>query len=107
MERVVLVYAVYPSVAEAERAGRAMVERRLAAGVNIFPGMVSHFWWEGIIARSEEVAMILKTRESLSEALTTAIREMHSYSTPAIVTVPIQHADAGYQAWIVEETTVA
>jgi periplasmic divalent cation tolerance protein len=47
MERVVFVYTTWPSLVEAERAGRRLVERRLAACVNILPGMVSHYWWEG------------------------------------------------------------
>ena len=51
MERAILVYTTYPSVVEAERAGRAIVERRLAACVNILPGMVSHYWWQGRIER--------------------------------------------------------
>src|SRR4026208_458840 len=47
MERAVLVYTTWPSIVEAERAGRAIVERRLAACGDILPGMVSHFWWQG------------------------------------------------------------
>src|SRR6202043_367798 len=60
MERAVLVYTPYPSVVEAERAGRAIVERRLAACVNILPGMVSYYWWQGAIDRGEEAVMIIK-----------------------------------------------
>ena len=58
MERAVLVYTTWPSIVEAERAGRTIVERRLAACVNILPGMISHYWWEGKIERAEEVVMI-------------------------------------------------
>ena len=54
MERAVLVYTTWPSIVEAERAGRAIVEKRLAACVNILPGMVSHYWWQGKIERAEE-----------------------------------------------------
>ena len=68
MERAVLVYTTWPSIVEAERAGRAIVERRLAACVNIVPGMVSHYWWEGKIERAEEVVMIVKTRAALADA---------------------------------------
>ena len=68
MERAVLVYTTWPSIVEAERAGRTIVERRLAACVNILPGMVSHYWWEGKIERAEEVVMFIKTRASMAEA---------------------------------------
>ena len=69
MERAVLVYTTWPSIVEAERAGRAIVERRLAACVNILPGMVSHYWWQGKIERAEEVVMLVKTRAGLADAV--------------------------------------
>jgi periplasmic divalent cation tolerance protein len=47
MERAVLVYTTYPSIVEAEQAGRALVERRLCACVNILPGMISYYRWHG------------------------------------------------------------
>src|SRR5262249_2033342 len=78
MERAVLVYTTYPSVVEAERAGRAIVERRLAACVNILPGMVSHYWWQGALERGEEVVMIFKTRASLAEKVRAAVKAGHS-----------------------------
>src|ERR1700722_14628842 len=68
LERAVLVYTTFPSIGEAERAGRALVERRLCACVNILPGMVSLYWWQGAIERGDEVVMIIKTRASLAEA---------------------------------------
>ena len=67
MERAVFVYTTYPSIVEAEQAGRALVERRLCACVNIYPGMISYYWWQGAIDRGEEVTMIIKTRASLAE----------------------------------------
>src|SRR2546428_10846138 len=88
MGRAVFVYTTYPSVVEAERAGRAIVERRLAACVNILPGMISHYWWQGAIERAEEAVMIIKTRVSLAEAVRDAVKAMHSYTTPAGVFPP-------------------
>ena len=78
MERAVFVYTTYPSVVEAERAGRALVEQRLCACVNILPGMISHYWWEGALERGEEVVMIIKTRSSLAERVSTVVKEMHA-----------------------------
>ncbi len=66
MERAVFVYTTWPSTVEAEKAGRSLVERRLAACVNILPGMVSLYRWEGKIERGEEAVMIVKTRASLA-----------------------------------------
>ena len=78
MERAVLVYTTWPSIVEAERAGRAMVERRLAACVNILPGMISHYWWQSKIERAEEAVMIVKTRAALADAVRRAVKELHS-----------------------------
>ena len=107
MERAVLVYTTYPSVVEAEKAGRAIVERRLAACVNILPGMVSHYWWQGAIERCEEAVMIFKTRASLADKVRAAVKASHSYTTPAILVVPVEGGDAGYLEWIMAETAAA
>jgi len=104
MERAVLVYTTWPSVVEAERSGRGLVERRLAACVNILPGMVSHYWWQGKLERGEEAVAIFKTRASLAEPLRQAVKEAHPYEIPSIVVMPIESADADYFAWILRET---
>jgi periplasmic divalent cation tolerance protein len=107
MERAVFVYTTYPSVVEAERAGRALVERRLCACVNILPGMISHYRWQGAVERGEEAVMIVKTRGSLAERVSTAVKEMHSYTTPAILVIPLESVDKGYLAWLMTETEPA
>jgi len=107
MERALLVYTNYPSIVEAERAGRSIVERRLAACVNILPGMVSHYWWQGALERGEEVVMIIKTRGSLAERVSAAVKDMHSYTTPAILVLPVESVDQGYHDWIMAETEPA
>ena len=104
MERAVFVYTTYPSIVEAEAAGHTLVERRLCACVNILPGMVSLYWWQGKIDRGDEVVMIIKTRASLAEAVRAAVRQMHSYTTPAILVLPVETIDPDYHAWIVAET---
>jgi periplasmic divalent cation tolerance protein len=107
MERAVFVYTTYPSIVEAEKAGRALVERRLCACVNIYPGMISYYWWQGAVERGEEVTMIVKTRASLSERVRAAVKQMHSYTTPAILVIPLESVDPHYHAWIDAETADA
>ncbi len=104
LERAVLVYTTFPSIVEAEQVGRALVERRLCACVNILPGMVSLYWWQGAIERGDEVVMIIKTRATLTEPVRAAVRKMHSYTTPAILVIPVESVDPDYHAWIVAET---
>jgi len=105
MERAVLVYTTWPSIVEAEVAGRAIVERRLAACVNILilPGMISHYWWESKIERAEEVVMIIKTRAALADQVSAAVKELHSYTTPAVMVLAVESLDPAYHAWIVKE----
>ena len=107
MERVVFVYTTWPTTVEAEAAGRALVERRLAACVNILPGMISHYRWQGAIERAEEAVMIIKTRASLAEGVRAAVKAMHSYTTPAILVLPIEGGEPGYLQWLMKETEKA
>jgi periplasmic divalent cation tolerance protein len=103
-ERVVFVYTTHPSVVEAERIGRELVEKRLCACVNILPGMVSLYWWQGAIERGEEAVMIIKTRAAFAERVRAAVRQLHSYTTPAILVLPIESVDPDYQEWLLQET---
>jgi periplasmic divalent cation tolerance protein len=107
MERAVFVYTTYPSIVEAEQAGRAIVERRLGACVNILPGMISHYWWEGKVERGEEAVMIVKTRATLAQDVGRAIKDMHSYTTPAILVIPIESVEQTYLGWLMAETAEA
>lgn len=107
MERAVFVYTTYPSLVEAEKAGRAIVEQRLAACVNILPGMVSHYWWQGKIERGEEAVMIIKTRASLADRVRDAVKAAHPYATPAILVIPLESVEETYLGWIMAETQKA
>lgn len=104
MQETVLVYTTWPSAGEAEAAGHALVERRLCACVNIMPGMVSVYAWQGKIERAEEAVMILKTRKWRSLELMQAVRELHPYEMPAIIEMPVSGIDEDYCKWIAAET---
>jgi len=104
MEAPIFVYTTYPSLVEAEDAGRAMVEAGLAACVNILPEMVSIFRWKGQVERATEVVMIVKTRAALKEQVAAKVRETHPYETPAIIFLPTGGGDLNYVRWILDET---
>ena len=106
-ERAVFVYTTYPSIVEAEEAGRALVGERLCACVNILPGMVSYYWWNGALERGEEAVMIIKTRAALSERVFAAVKSMHSYATPALLVLPVERIDQAYLDWLKAETAAA
>jgi periplasmic divalent cation tolerance protein len=104
MDRAVFVYTTWPSTVEAEKAGGTLVERRLAACVNILPGMVSVYRWEGKLERAEEAVMIVKTRASLAGEVEAAVKAAHPYSTPAILVMPIEAVEQNYLGWLLAET---
>ncbi len=104
-ERIAAVYAVFGSDEEARRIGRAMVEQRLAACVNVLGPCHSIYRWQGAIQEAEEVVAIFKAASAQIEPLIAAIRAAHSYETPAIVALPIERADPAYKDWIKAETS--
>ena len=97
---IVSVYAVFANAEEAERIGRAMVEERLAACVNILGPIRSIYRWQGGIETAEEVAAIFKTHHWHSDALIERIADMHSYDVPCIVTWPIDKILGRYAEWV-------
>ncbi len=103
-EAIVTVFAVFAFDAEARTIGREMVERRLAACVNILGGLPLHLSLARHIEEAKEVAALFKTGRDKVKALAAAIGEMHSYETPAIVVWPIEAADPAYRAWVIAET---
>ena len=104
MERVVFVYTTWPTTVEAEKAGRTLVERRLAACVNILPGMISHYRWEGKVERAEEAVMLVKTRASLADEVEQAVQELHPYDTPAVLVMPVESVERDYLRWLLAAT---
>jgi periplasmic divalent cation tolerance protein len=99
---VVSVYAVFANAEEAERIGRAMVEQRLAACINILGPVRSIYRWRGAIETSDEVAAIFKTSHAQADALITRIAAMHSYDVPCIATWPIDKILGSYADWVEE-----
>ena len=104
MERPVLVYTTYPSLVEAERTGRLLVEQGLAACVNILPGMHAIYRWQGKVESTEEAVMIVKTCASQKEAVEAVVKRLHSYDTPAILFLPTEGGSAEYVGWVLSES---
>jgi periplasmic divalent cation tolerance protein len=88
------------SAEDADRLARALVERRLAACVNVVPGVVSHYRWQGELQRDEERLLVIKTRAERIEALREALRELHPYELPELVAFEITAGSAEYLKWL-------
>jgi periplasmic divalent cation tolerance protein len=89
---------------EGERVAQALLEAKLAACVNLLPGVTSVYWWEGRIDRAEEVLLVVKTRRALFPQLVAAVRAVHSYDIFEAVLLPIEAGSPAYLRWIAEST---
>ena len=98
----VLVYITTKDKSEAQRIGRALVQERFAACVNILDGMESIYWWEGKVESSQEAILIAKTKNTLVEKLMAKVKELHSYSVPCVLALPISQGNPGYLSWLRE-----
>ena len=101
---IVAVYVVFGSDEEARRIGRDMVEKRLAACVNIIGPCHSIYRWQGQVEEAGEVAAIFKTSQERLDPLMAAIHLDHSYDVPAIVALPIATTHREYLDWVITET---
>ncbi|HEV8237886.1 MAG TPA: divalent-cation tolerance protein CutA [Thermoanaerobaculia bacterium] len=96
---------VITTVGDEEQAlliARELVARRLAACVNVLPGIRSVYRWQGKICRDGEHLLIVKTLESEREAVAAAIRALHSYELPEILSFPVGAGDERFLAWIAD-----
>jgi periplasmic divalent cation tolerance protein len=100
-----VVYITAPNEDEAAGIARALVESKLAACVNIVRDIRSIYSWQGKIEDEKEVLMIAKTRLKLFNALKTKVLEMHSYSVPEIIAMPIVDGSEEYMNWLKEATS--
>ena len=97
-KRVVLTTA--GSRKEAQKLARALVERRLAACVNVVGPIESVYRWKGAVQHDEEHPMLIKTSRERYAALEQALREGHPYELPEIIAVPIEAGLPAYLSWI-------
>jgi periplasmic divalent cation tolerance protein len=89
---------------QAGKIARALVREKLAACVNIVPGIVSIYAWEGKVEEAREVLLLIKSRGALSKRLAARVKELHSYSVPEVVTIPIASGNPDYLRWVREST---
>lgn len=107
MTNIKLIYMTTGSVEEARTIGKALVESRLAACINIMDNMNSLYWWEGEVQDDKEVVMIAKTIARHVPELIEKVKSLHSYDCPCIVTLPVDYGNNDFLNWIERETTEA
>jgi len=97
-----LVLTTTSSAEDSKKIARVLVERRLAACVNIVPRIESVYRWEGKVEEAQEYLLLIKTTEEAFPRLRDAIQELHSYDIPECIALPIENGSVPYLSWINE-----
>lgn len=98
-----IVMVTVKDAAEGKLIAQAVLTRRLAACVNLIPGVESHYWWDGKLETSNELLLLIKTSAENFSALSALIREKHSYECPEIVGLDTEMVETKYSAWWKEQ----
>lgn len=96
----IVVFSTTGTLDEAERIATALVERNLAACCNLVPQVRSLFKWEGELRNEEETLLIIKSQEQKFPELLAAIRSLHSYEIPEVISIPLSGGSEEYLDWI-------
>jgi periplasmic divalent cation tolerance protein len=101
---VVAVLVSAPDAETARRIGRTLVEERLAACVNVVPGVSSIYRWRGAVEEASEVLMLVKTRAARADALAARVQALHPYELPEVVVLPVRGGSRAYLQWVAAES---
>jgi periplasmic divalent cation tolerance protein len=102
----VLVMTTLPADADASTFAQTLVETRLAACVNLLPGMDSVYRWEGAVEQERERQLVIKTTRARIAALWERVREIHPYDVPEFIVLPIVDGNDAYLRWVGESTRI-
>ncbi|XP_004501622.1 protein CutA, chloroplastic [Cicer arietinum] len=100
----IVVYVTVPNKEAGKKLAESIVSEKLAACVNRVPGIESVYQWEGKIQTDSEELLIIKTRQSLLEALTEHVKANHEYDVPEVISLPITGGNLKYLEWLKEST---
>jgi len=99
-ERFAVVLVTVPDMETGRRLARTVLEARVAACVNLVPGMESHYWWQGKLDQSAEVLLLIKTTSDKIGHLERIVLANHPYDTPELIVLPITQGTKRYLDWI-------
>lgn len=89
---------------DADRLAKGLVAARLAACVNVVPGVVSHYRWEGKLHKNAESLLVIKTRASLLKKVEAWVRKNHPYDVPEVLALPVAGGSKPYLDWLAGAT---
>lgn len=96
----IVVMSTCSSEEEAERISKALVEERIAACVNVIPGLRSFYRWQGAVESASEWLLLIKSSREKFDAVRIALEKAHSYDVPEIVAIPIVEGSLNYLTWL-------
>jgi periplasmic divalent cation tolerance protein len=99
-----LVQCACPDAETATRIAETVVGERLAACVNLVPGVRSIYRWQGTVEQADEVMLVLKTSAARLDALTARLQALHPYELPEVIAVEATGGSAAYLAWVADAT---
>ncbi|EXB91536.1 Protein CutA [Morus notabilis] len=100
----IVVYVTVPNKEEGKKLAESLVREKLAACVNRVPGIESVYQWQGEVQTDAEELLIIKTRESLLEALKEHVKANHPYDVPEVIALPITGGSTAYLEWLKNST---
>jgi len=98
----IVIFVTVGNSKDAALLAKSLVEKRLAACVNLLPGVASWYWWEGKVTEDQEVLLMMKTSRDHFPALEKEILRVHSYAVPEVIALPIVEGSKNYLNWIEE-----
>ena len=99
-----VIFATAPNAEVGAMLARSLVDERLAACVNVLPGVRSFYRWEGSVHEDLEVLLIIKTQAACGEALAARIKDLHPYDVPEVLVLPAVGGSIPYLEWVETET---
>ena len=101
---ILIVFSTFPDEASARKAATDLIEARLAACVNILPGLISVYRWQGKVDEAAEVLLMVKTTQTAYPKLESALKACHPYELPEILAVAPDSGLPDYLNWVLEES---
>jgi periplasmic divalent cation tolerance protein len=100
----ILVNCTTSNKKDALEISKYLIEKKLAACINIIPNIISVYRWDGYVTEEEEFLLAIKTQKKLYKKLQAAILEKHEYELPEIIAIPVQEGYDKYLKWVKDET---
>lgn len=101
----IVVLVTASSQKEADTIANSLINKRVAACVNIIPAVNSIFWWQGKADTTEELLLLIKSKKSKLPAIIKLVKSLHSYTVPEIIALPIIAGEKQYLNWIDDSLT--